>query len=164
MYFTPQQLSGGPKYSHGTRVGNWSEDFDLAGHSQKEYLDKKDKGKLLINLTQQKFAKAFQRVPHTFNEDGLLRFKDNVMLMNKQTNGFLVFDMDDKITSVDEAYACTATKDTVGPCGRSILYVESVADPTAASTKVHYGDQVRFVTNPYIFHKPLYLHSCQLTP
>lgn len=23
---------------------------------------------------------------------------------------------------------------------------------------------MRFVTNPYIFHKPLYLHSCQLTP
>ena len=164
MYFTPQQLSGGPKYTHGTRVGNWSEDYEMAGHNQKEYLDKKDKGKLLINLTQQKFAKAFQRVPHTFNEDGLLRYKDNVMLMNKQTNAFLVFDMDDKITSVDEAYACTATKDNVGPCGRSILYVESVENPAAGSAKVLYGDQVRFVTNPYIFLKPLYLHSCQLTP
>ena len=70
MYFTPQQLSGGPKYSHKTRVGNWSEDFDLGNHMQKDYLDKKSKGKLMINQTQQKFAKAFQRVPQSFSHDG----------------------------------------------------------------------------------------------
>jgi len=103
-------------------------------------------------------------VPHTYNEDGLLRYKDNVMFMNKQTNGFLVFDTDDKITSVDEAYACTTTKDALGPCGRSIVYVECVTNPGTSDQHVLYGDQVRFVTNPYIFHKPLYLHSCQLTP
>ena len=91
--------------------------------NQKQYLDKKDKGKLLINLTQQKFAKAFQRVPHTFSEDGLLRYKDNVMLMCKQTNGFMVFDMDDKVVSVDEAYSCTTTTQNIGPVGRSIMYV-----------------------------------------
>jgi hypothetical protein len=49
MYFTPQQLSGGPKYSAKTRVGNWSEDIDLNSYSRKEYLDRKDKGMLVIN-------------------------------------------------------------------------------------------------------------------
>jgi len=49
MYFTPQQLSGGPKFNHTTRIGNWSEDFESMGVNQKNYLDKKDKGKLLIN-------------------------------------------------------------------------------------------------------------------
>ena len=28
MYFTPQQLSGGPKFNHKTRVGNWQEDWE----------------------------------------------------------------------------------------------------------------------------------------
>ena len=28
MYFTPQQLSGGPKFSYKTRVGNWVEDWE----------------------------------------------------------------------------------------------------------------------------------------
>lgn len=84
-------------------------------------------------------------------------------MMNKQTNGFLAFDMDDKITSVDEAYACTTTTNNLGPCGRSVLFVQSVNNPNSED-KVCYGDQVRFVTNPYIFHKPLYMHSCQLTP
>lgn len=135
----------------------------MAQFTQKQYLDKKDKGKLLINLTQQKFAKSFARVPHTFNEDGLLRFKDNVMLINKQTNGYLVFDMDDKVVSVDEAYACTTTKQALGPCGRSVLHVQSV-DNADSEDQVVYGQPVRFVTNPYIFHKPLYLHSQPLTP
>ena len=27
MQFTPQQLTGGPKYHHKTRIGNWSEAF-----------------------------------------------------------------------------------------------------------------------------------------
>ena len=26
MYFTPQQLSGGPRFGFKTRVGNWAED------------------------------------------------------------------------------------------------------------------------------------------
>lgn len=49
MYYTPQQLSGGPRYSLKTRVGNWSEDIDSGANSQKDYLDKKGRGKLLIN-------------------------------------------------------------------------------------------------------------------
>ena len=43
------------------------------------------------------------------------------MLLCKQTNGFLVFDMGDRITSHDEAYACTTTDKDVGPCARSVI-------------------------------------------
>ena len=85
------------------------------------------------------------------------------MLMNKMTNGFMVFDMGDKINGVDEAYACTTTSNMVGPCGRSICSIEKV-DLEEGDDTVRYGEQVRFVTNPYILHKPLYLHSCQCTP
>lgn len=163
MYFTPQQLSGGPKYSHKTRVGNWSEDQDLGTHFQRDYLDKKDKGKLLINQTQQKFAKAFQKVPHSYSADGTIKFGDNVMLMCKQTNGFLVFDMSDKITSNDEAYGCTTTSKMVGACGRSIVHIQKVNKNEGDDT-VKYGEQVRFVTNPWINDKELYLHSQQCSP
>ena len=163
MYFTPQQLSGGPKYSAKTRVGNWSEDIDFSQHGQRDYLDKKAKGKLIINQTQEKFAKAFQRVPHSYSHDGQIRFGDNIMLMCKQTNGFLVTDMGDKINGVDEAYACTTTSSNVGPCGRSVACVQKV-EVGEGDDIVRYGEQVRFVSNPYIFHKPLYMHSCQVTP
>lgn len=29
MQFTPQQLQGGTKYSHKTRIGNWYEDMEF---------------------------------------------------------------------------------------------------------------------------------------
>lgn len=29
MQFTPQQLTGGPRFAHKTRVGNWLEDMEL---------------------------------------------------------------------------------------------------------------------------------------
>jgi hypothetical protein len=44
------------------------------------------------------------------------------MLMNKKTNGFLVFDTGDKIISSDEAYACTTSVKDNGPCGRSVVF------------------------------------------
>lgn len=28
MYYTPQQQTGGPRYTHKTRVGNWNEDWE----------------------------------------------------------------------------------------------------------------------------------------
>ena len=109
MYYTTQQLSGGPRYSAKTRVGNWSEDLDFATHHQREYLDKKDKNKLVINQTQQRLAKAFQRVPHTHRLDGSLEYGDNVLLCCKKTNGTLVCDTGDACISNDEAYAVTCT-------------------------------------------------------
>ena len=80
------------------------------------------------------------------------------MMMNKQTNGFLVFDIGDKITSSDEAYACTTTTKETAPCGRSVLFIQKV-NVNDGDEMVRYGEQVRLISNPYFFHKPLYLHS-----
>ena len=29
MQYTTQQMQGGPRYSHKTRIGNWTEDMEL---------------------------------------------------------------------------------------------------------------------------------------
>jgi hypothetical protein len=65
-------------------------------------------------------------VPHKFSKDGLLRFQDHVLLMNKKTNGILVFDTGDKIISSDEAYACTTSIKDNGPCGRSVVFFQKI--------------------------------------
>jgi len=54
MYFTPQQLGGGPKFSYKTRVGNWSEDWESHENRLKDYMQKKESNKLVLNATQQK--------------------------------------------------------------------------------------------------------------
>ena len=70
--------------------------------------------------------------------------------MNKKTNAFMVCDTDDKIVCSDEAYSCTTTVEDIGPCGRSVMYMECANDKDSQET-VKYGDQIRFVTNTYIF-------------
>jgi hypothetical protein len=82
------------------------------------------------------------------------------MMMNKRTNGFMVCDVGDPVISSDEAYACTTTKKVTPPCGRSVMHLKKV-DEEEGDEIVHYGEQIRFVTNQHIFHKPLYLHSTQ---
>jgi hypothetical protein len=70
--------------------------------------------------------------------------------------------MSDRITSHDEAYACTSTDKDIGPSARSVVVVQS-AEPSADSY-IKYGQKVRFESNPYISNKTLYLHSCQVSP
>ena len=41
MQYTTQQLQGGPKYSHKTRIGNWNEDFELDNIQKSNYNTKK---------------------------------------------------------------------------------------------------------------------------
>ena len=93
-----------------------------------------------------------------------MRFGDSIMLHNKQTNGTLVFDSGDKITSHDEAYACTTTDKEVKPCARSILILTKGEDDGAPDNVIRYGQKVKFEVNPYLIGKKLYLHSCQISP
>jgi len=41
MYYTPQQMAGGPRYSHKTRAGNWNEDWEASESKLKSYLKRK---------------------------------------------------------------------------------------------------------------------------
>ena len=50
-------------------------------------------------------------------------YGDAVMLKNCLTNGWLVCDMSDRVTSNDEAYAVTTTDKAVGACARSVMYI-----------------------------------------
>ena len=64
------------------------------------------------------------------------------MLKNCLTNGWLVCDMSDRITSNDEAYAVTTTEKAVGACARSIVYVmrgSANQGGPASDTLVRYG-------------------------
>ena len=86
------------------------------------------------------------------------------MLHNKQTNGYFVCDLSDKITSHDEAYACTTTDKPIGPCARSVYVITKAEDDGAKDNVVRYGQKIRIEANPYILGKPLYLHSTMISP
>merc|ERR1712096_203650 len=70
MQFTPQQLTGGPKFHHKCRIGNWCEDLELDEIKLKDYLKKKEMGGLLVNAKQQRLEESLKENPLTKSEDG----------------------------------------------------------------------------------------------
>lgn len=80
------------------------------------------------------------------------------------TNGTLVFDSGDRITSNDEAYGCTTTDKQVGPCARSIVHIAKAESDGAPDNILRFGQKVRFEGNKYLIGKKLYLHSTPISP
>lgn len=68
-----------------------------------------------------------------------MRFGDSILLKNKQSNGVLVFDQGDRITSHEEGYACTTTDKNVGPCARSVVILTKAEEDGAPDNVVRYG-------------------------
>jgi len=103
-------------------------------------------------------------VQQTFSKDGLLRFGDHVLVKNKASKGVLVFDSGDRITSYDEAYACTTTDKSTGPCARSAIVITKAEEDFAPDNLLRYGQKIRLESTTHLFGKKTYLHSCQISP
>ena len=91
------------------------------------------------------------------------------MLKNCLTNGWLVCDMSDRVTSCDEAYALTTTEKAIGACARSIFYItrgsgDGAASSAAGDQTVRYGQEIRIQSNEFICNKPLWLSSQPISP
>mmetsp|Transcript_38821 Transcript_38821/g.91303 ORF Transcript_38821/g.91303 Transcript_38821/m.91303 type:complete len:305 (-) Transcript_38821:51-965(-) len=160
MQFTPQQLTGGPKYAHKVRIGNWSEDLELEEIKLKDYLKKKETGQLFVNAKQKQLEESLVVTELSASPDGQLRFGHKVMLLNHQSNGLLASNPFDAVTKTHEAYAVTTTANS-NPCVRSTFVLER-ADPHDGydDDVLHYGQNVRFKIEPFSkILDPVYLHS-----
>jgi hypothetical protein len=116
MQFTPQQLTGGPRYQHRTRIGNWSEDQELEEIKLKDYLKKKEQGSLLVNAKQKQLEECLMRSSLSPSDDGFLRFGNKVMLFNHQAKGFMACNPFETVDKSHEAFVLTT-----GPNGNSCV-------------------------------------------
>lgn len=95
MLFTTQQLQGGPRFSHKTRIGNWNEDlgleeikylchlhFNLLFSRTIDYNQKAQNSQLGFHKTLSKVETSYKKVPWSFSPDGILRNNDLVMISN----------------------------------------------------------------------------------
>jgi hypothetical protein len=85
MQFTPQQIAGGAKFSSMTRIGNWSEEIALADAKLQNFQAKSAGGSLLLRKQQMKISQCTQVVPHSYSEDGLVRYGDTIILQHTST-------------------------------------------------------------------------------
>jgi len=70
------------KYHHKTRLGNWSEEWELEETKMKDYLKKKDHLSLESNKKDLKLYHSLQQASLTYSHDGFLHFGDHVMIRN----------------------------------------------------------------------------------
>jgi len=87
------------------------------------------------------------------------------MLLNKETDGFLVTDIYDPIKSNDEGYNAFTAKSAF-PSARSVFIIKKYNKEKDLFNDdvVHYGQKVIIQAHPLLLRKELLLHSCYITP
>lgn len=164
MQFTPQQLTGGPKFQHKVRIGNWSEDLELEEIKLKDYLKKKEQGSLLVNAKQSQLEESLLRVELSPTEDGVLRFGCKVMLFSHQSKGFMAANPYDTVVKAHEAFVLT-TGPNANACVRNVFELVRASDNDGCGDDVlHYGQTFRLKLNPFSrIQTDSYMHSEMVT-
>jgi hypothetical protein len=160
MQFTPQQLTGGPKYQHRVRIGNWSEDLELEEIKLKDYLKKKENGALLVNSKQMMLEESLFQADLTQTDDGVLRFGCKVMLFNHQAKAFLAANSFETCQKAHEAWVLT-TSTNGNPCVRNVFeLVRPDMNDGYDDDIVHYGQNFRLKLKSFSQIKcDTYMHS-----
>lgn len=164
MQFTPQQLTGGPKFHHHTRIGNWSEDIELEEIKLKDYLKKKETGTLIVTSKQKQLEESLEPKALSPSPDGCLHFAQKVMLVSHQAKGFLAANPHDTVQKQYDAWALTCGANTT-PCARNVFELER-ADPNDGfdGDGIHYGQNLRIKIAPFSkVGVPAYMHSEMVT-
>ena len=68
------------RYSNKTKLGNWNEDAIIEQLKLAEFLEKKEKGMLMVTAMQKQLQHSLQPVPLSVSPDGDLRFGDSILL------------------------------------------------------------------------------------
>lgn len=145
MQFTPQQLTGGPKYHHATRIGNWSEDQELQEIAMKNFLSLKESGQLKVTAKQQQLEECLRSEELSSSPDGNLCFGQKVMLFSHETKGFLSVNPYDAQQKYGQtAFMATTSPNRSDPCVRNTFIIERVnLEDGEEDDAVHYGQVIR---------------------
>jgi len=166
MQFTPQQLTGGPKYYHHTRIGNWSEDQELEEIRLKDFLAQKESGQLKVTAKQRQLEECLRAEQLSPSPDGVLKFGQQVMCLNQQSKGYLSANPYEEVTTKQcEAFVLT-TSHRSEPSVRNVFHIVRADDNDGfEDDTVHYGQTIRFMLAPFSsrMERPAFMHSEMVT-
>ena len=123
MQFTPQQLAGGQKYSSTCRIGNWQEEISLEESKLSNFEKKAATGSLALRRQQIKIMRSMETVPHTYSDDGLIRFGDSIMLRHDLTNATLACDVFERVEPSQEQYLVSGSLGNSSPVARNVFRI-----------------------------------------
>jgi Ca2+-binding EF-hand superfamily protein len=173
MQFTPQQLAGGPKFSPVTRIGNWLEELSLEEAKVGNFQTRSSNGNLALRKMEIKIAVCSEIVPHSFSEDGIIRFGDTVVLEHDNTGSVLACDPFEEVVSGQGKFLVSTVLEEPRPKARNTFRIvrppahmgnfdDNLNDPI-----VHIGQSFMLACSESLLVKPgskllapaLYLHS-----
>ncbi|XP_040270075.1 cilia- and flagella-associated protein 161 [Bufo bufo] len=73
-------------FSPSVRIGNWNEDVSLDEDLLKDFLEKREKGELLIQKSSNLKKNVLKKADLSISKDGVLHFGDVVMLLNPENS------------------------------------------------------------------------------
>ncbi len=164
MNFTPQQLAGGVRYGSKTRVGNWLEDVCLEETKFADFKRARAEGTLTMGMFNRKVAVCTQEVPHSFSEDGFLKWGDAVVLAHKATGGSLACDPFEAAGFESDEYNASVCESTSSMARNTFIIVPA---ELVDSEIVTWCTPFRLMANPSLridektgmLQPPLYLAS-----
>jgi len=160
MQFTPQQLTGGPRYQHRVRIGNWSEDLELEEIKLKDYLRKKEMGKLMVTGKQKQLEESLMQMSLSPSPDGLLHFGQKIMLVNHQSKSYMCANPYEEVVKDHQAFMLN-TGPNDNACVRNVLeIVRGDHDDGYEDDVVHFGQNIHCKIHPFSkIDRPAYMHS-----
>jgi Ca2+-binding EF-hand superfamily protein len=123
MQFTPQQLSGGPRFGSRTKIGNWYEEVALEESKLEQFQKRAASGTSSLRRQQSKIAKFNEIVPHSYSDDGIVRFGDYVVVQHGMTASLLACDPTEDLAPGQNKFIVTTLQDTVAPRARNTFRI-----------------------------------------
>ncbi|XP_075063898.1 cilia- and flagella-associated protein 161 [Mixophyes fleayi] len=164
-------------FNPSVRVGNWNEDVALDEDLLKDFLEKREKGELLLQKSRNLKKNILKTAELSISKDGLLHFGDVVMLLNPENSeqslsnpspvcGNYTLSVNPEESGGHSKNHLTApcgvsASSNVKPCGRNAFVITSV-DGSEEGEPLHYGQNFALrTTDDFMGH--LYLTSDQKT-
>ncbi|XP_046350781.2 cilia- and flagella-associated protein 161-like [Haliotis rufescens] len=150
-------------YNPSVRVGNWNEDIQLEEDTLKDFLERKQKGQLLIQQSHSLGATLLQKRDLSVSRDGCVHFGDVVMLTCQEAADRTKYSSG--VNPRDQCALAASSTDISGtrnlePVLRSVFVIKSV-DGSADGQPLSYGQAFHLSTVDEAGN--LLLHSDQVS-
>lgn len=145
-------------YNPSVRVGNWNEDIQLEEDTVKDFLERRERGELLLQRSADYAAIVLKEAKRTTVTDGCIHFGDAVQLVNpaaKDRNKYSVNTnpRDESVLSVNISpmqlidrgrisgtCGVTSAPGTLDPVARNVFHIVSTEDEPGAKRRLTFGE------------------------
>ncbi|KAH0791195.1 cilia- and flagella-associated protein [Histomonas meleagridis] len=156
------------RYSCRTLNGNWYEESVREDEKIREFLEKKERGELLIQTIGQNTTTVKMVKPEEMPKDGYLHFGMMVRIKNDELGCFVACDPSDLENEEEKLYSCTGSKQS-DFLARNVWILKKfeendflqLPEDEGEEDIVHYGDKFYLSTTDQIGSSPFYLASTQ---